>query len=320
MKEEIKIEITKQIGTADAPGLISKLEALGVSDDVLLYDRGVSIPAALVKDFESLQHELSTLSKANRTFPASIVDGRLQIDLRAMKASALTSYRLNNNIFTEVGGKLQIGTRTTLTRRPTSSRNTIFANADDGAFGISQEDFQLPAIPRGSKVLDIGAGTGYISRKIKDTFSADVYALEPSLESASDFDSCVEKLGADHVAGLTLQEALTRFPEKYSQAFDVVCVFKYNVPHKQKKDFIRALSQVVKPDGIVYVTSVEPSRFTYDMHAGEDEYLTNTFQKYFGNVSFETRCSYHGVDQLMTLDSPTPERRYKHSSDGPSHK
>lgn len=30
MKEEIKIEITKKIGSTDAPGLISKLEELGV--------------------------------------------------------------------------------------------------------------------------------------------------------------------------------------------------------------------------------------------------------------------------------------------------
>jgi hypothetical protein len=55
MKEELKIEIAKKIGSADAPGLISKLEELGVTDDAYLYDRGISIPAALVKDFETLQ-------------------------------------------------------------------------------------------------------------------------------------------------------------------------------------------------------------------------------------------------------------------------
>jgi len=276
MKEELKVEITKRIGSVDAPGLISKLEELGVSDDVLLYDRWISIPAALVKDIESFQSSLSSLSKVDRAFPISIADDRIQIDVIATKTSAFAS-----------------------------SRDTIFADAD-ARLGITEENVQLPAIPWGSKVLDIGAGTGYISRKIKDTFSADVYALEPSFERSSDFDSCVEKLGADHVGQLTLQEALARFPETYFQAFDVVCVFKYNVPYAQKEDFIRALSQVVKPDGIVYVTSVEPERFTFRRHV-ESLYLTDMFKKYFGNVSFVTRRSFHGNDQLMTLSAPKLE-------------
>ncbi len=296
MKEELKIEITKKIGSADAPGLISKLEELGISDDALLYYRRISIPAALVKDIKSFQDELGSLSKVGRAFTVSVVDDRLQIDIVKMKPSSLAASR--DTVFSA-------------SRRMEERSNPL---------GIAQENVQLPEIPRGSKVLDIGAGTGYISRKIKDTFSADVYALEPSFERSSDFDSCIEKLGEDHVEQLTLQEALTRFPEKYSQAFDVVCVFKYNVPYTQKEDFIRALSQVVKPDGIVYVTSVEPERFTYDRHSGEAPYLTDTFRKYFGNVSFATWRSFHGADQLMTLDSPKLELRDEISSEGPSHK
>lgn len=99
---------------------------------------------------------------------------------------------------------------------------------------------------------------------------------------------------------LTLQEALTRFQDKYFQTFDVVCVFKYNVSYAQKEDFIRAFSQVVKPDGTVYVISVEPERFTFQQHY-ENLYLTDMFQKYFGKVSFVTRRFFHGADQLMTL-------------------
>ena len=294
MKDELKIEITKKIGSADAPGLISKLEELGISDDALLYDRGISIPAALVKDIESFQDELGSLSKVGRAFTVSVVDDRLQIDIVKMKPSSLAASHYT--VF------------------PPSSRGQERSNP----LGITQENVQLPKIPMGSKVLDIGAGTGYISRQIKNTFSADVYALEPSFERPSDFHSCIEELGEDHVEQLTLQEALTRFPEKYYQAFDVVCVFKYNVPYEQKDDFIRALSQVVKPGGIVYVTSVEPERFTYDRHSDEALYLTDTFRKYFGNVSFETRRSKHGADQLMSLYSPKVELEI--SSKGPSHK
>ena len=169
--------------------------------------------------------------------------------------------------------------------------------------GLCEEYVQLPGIQAGSKVLDVGAGTGLIAKRIKNSLSCDVYALEPSLENASDFASCIENLGEDNAEQLTLQEALTKYPQKYFQAFDAVCVFKYNVPVKEKEDFIRALSQVVKHDGKVYISSVELERFTLEEHS-EIMYLTDTLMKYFGNGSFVTRRSDHGADQLMTLSEP----------------
>lgn len=248
-------EITKKLGSADAPGLIAKLEALGVEDDAEFYERGISIPAVLVKNLEGFQHELSTVSKVGRALNVSLVDDRIQIDTIAMKSAP---------------------------RAFGSFVPAMFAHRDglrSNPLGIREEHVELPMIPKGSKVLDIGAGTGFIAERIKDTFACDVYALEPSFERSSDFASCVERLGEDNVEQLTLQEALEKFPKKYFQAFDVVCIFKYNVPYTQKEDFIRALSQVVKPDGVVYVTSVEPERFTFERH-GEAPYLTETFRKY----------------------------------------
>lgn len=174
--------------------------------------------------------------------------------------------------------------------------------------GIREEQ-ELPMIAKRSKVLDVGAGTGFIAKRIKDTFACDVHALEPGFERSSDVASCIERLGKDNVKQLTLQEALETFPEKYFQAFDVVCIFKYNVPYTQKEDFIRALSQVVKPDGVVYVTSVEPERFTLVKRYGEAPYLylTETFRKYFEDISLVTRWSFQGADQLMTLSGPKLE-------------
>ncbi len=280
MKEELKLAITKQIGSADAPRFIAYLEAMGIEDEARLYDRGVSIPLAFVENLENFQHALSALSRTGRAFTISAVGDRIQIDTLAMTSSP----RL-------------LGFPST----------TMFAFKENiqhtNPLGILEEHVQLPEIQIGSKVLDIGAGTGLLAKRVKDSFSCEVYALEPSFERVSDFTSCVERLGEGHVKQLTLQEALKNHPEEYFQAFDVVCVFKYNVPYEQRENFIRTLSEVVKPDGKVYVTSVEPERFTVKRHY-ETVYLTDTFKKYFDNVSFVTRPSFYGADQLMTLTGP----------------
>ncbi len=180
-----------------------------------------------------------------------------------------------------------------------TTSSSLFANR----LGICEAYVQLPEIQTGSKVLDIGAGTGLLAKRIKNSFSCNVYALEPSLENTSDFASCVDNLGEDHVKKLTLQDALEKYPEEYFQAFDVVCVFKYNVPCAEREDFIRALVQVVKHDGTVYISSVEPERFTLKQHR-EMMYLTDTLRKYFDDVSFVTRESHYGADQLMTVTGP----------------
>ncbi len=189
-------------------------------------------------------------------------------------------------------------------RALSTTSSSLFANSvRPNRLGICEEYVQLPEIQTGSKVLDIGAGTGLLAKRIKDSFSCEVYALEPSLENTSDFASCVENLGEDHVRKLTLQEALEKYPEEYFQAFDVVCIFKYNVPCAEREDFIRTLVQVVKHDGKVYISSVEPERFTLTQHR-EMMYLADTLRKYFDNVLFVTRESHYGADQLMTLTGP----------------
>lgn len=167
--------------------------------------------------------------------------------------------------------------------------------------GFTEVTVPLPVIPAGSKVLDVGAGSGYIAQRIRDNFNCDVYALEPD---PLDFNSCLDKMDKDRVENLTLQEAMAQYQEKYFQAFDVVCVFKYNILCDDKKAFIQCLANAVKPDGLVYITSVEPDRFTYIEASGEGPYLMETLKEYFNDISFITRETFNGSDQLMTLKGP----------------
>ncbi|MFN7662972.1 MAG: class I SAM-dependent methyltransferase [Alphaproteobacteria bacterium] len=178
---------------------------------------------------------------------------------------------------------------------------------DRGNLGCIALHIQLPSIAPKSKVLDVGAGDGTVAQRMRDTFSADVYALEPNTGSILGFESCVEKLGSRQVKKLTLQEALTQYPDDYTQAFDVACVFKYCVPAKDKEDFIKFLSQTIKLSGVVYITSVEWARVQKE-ESNESLYLIDTCKKYFENVSWSVRKGPFDLPQdvLITLRSPYP--------------
>jgi len=84
MKDGLKAEITKKIGSIDGPELISTLEAMGVGDDVQFYDRGISIPAGLIEDVQDFQRQLSTLSD-DRAFTVNVSKARIQINIYAVK-------------------------------------------------------------------------------------------------------------------------------------------------------------------------------------------------------------------------------------------
>jgi hypothetical protein len=192
-KEQIET-ITEKVGSADAPGLIEKLNSLGVGEDIKLTDVGISIPKTVVTKISVLQSELSSLSKVGRTYEISEEGERIIINTITikLKPSFLPEYL----VFLKSTALCNISQK---------------ENEEKGnPWGISEEDVELPAIPGGSKVLEVGAGTGFIAEKIRDTFNCDVYALEPSFERSSDYESCVKRLGEDHVEKLTLQEAENR--------------------------------------------------------------------------------------------------------------
>ncbi|EKD74279.1 MAG: hypothetical protein ACD_45C00011G0001 [uncultured bacterium] len=281
-------EITRRVGWANAPQLIELLTIVGVGNDIQFYDRGISISTTCVPNQEEFQQVLSKISKTGRTFPIFVENNRIKIDTIKMSEKVMQDYDMQRFARREV----TLGIREEVT------------------LGIREENVLLPIIPVASKVLDVGAGTGFLSQKIRDTLRCDVYALEPSFESHSSDRSgyalCVEKLGVDHVEKLTLQDALTQHPDKYFQAFDVVTVFKYNVPYAQKESFIAALAHIVKPGGVVYITSVEKERFTFSS-SWDVAFLTPAVQKYFGNVAFVTREGNAGADQLMTCTAPRLE-------------
>lgn len=162
----------------------------------------------------------------------------------------------------------------------------IFFNAIFGTYeeevvlGIVAQYFNPPCIEIGQKVLDIGAGDGIITKKLIAMAGVNnVWALEPDLRM---FSKLTENIGSsEKIIQSTLQEAIASDPESFIGQFDVVTIFKYNVPMFEREDFFKALSKVIKmPGGKIIITSVEVPRFKLTK-CFEVMYLTQSIEKYF---------------------------------------
>lgn len=174
--------------------------------------------------------------------------------------------------------------------------------------GIKPEDTPLPPILRGSKVVDVGAGDGFMTQRLRDELNCDAHALEPCIEYKTGYNECVRRLGKDHAFKLTLQEAINTFPDIFKSKFDVATVFKYNIPGEYKEEFIKALAQIITPNGTVYITSVERDRLFFESKSGEVPYIRDILEKYFDHVKIDLiHVTTYGVYGLVECASPRLE-------------
>lgn len=275
MHPKLLNEIRYLIGDIDSPNFLKILKKFGVEEGSL-EGYFLKIPKNNVSEVKKLQSELSYLSSTGRTFELTEEEGFIKINL----------IKIN--------------------MRPQYSSNQVldsFSFFNATPWGKSQNHVELPSIPAGSKVLDVGAGNGFLAEKIRNELKCEVYALEPALENKTDYQECVNRLGEEFVEKLTLQEAIELHPEKYAHAFDVITVFKYNIPFKEKEAFFQSLVKALKPNGILYITSVEQERFNLDPKH-KALYLMDTIREHF-NIAFTiTRYSTAGVDGLLTASEP----------------
>ncbi len=129
--------------------------------------------------------------------------------------------------------------------------------------GVSSENLKFPTelIPKGSKVLDVGSGSGVISARMRDELGCIVTGLECGQEESNaggcSIESSQRMLGKENVIVSTLQAYAN---SHQCRKFPVVTVFKYNVPLNQKVEFCKALTRVVERDGVVIIHVVERER------------------------------------------------------------
>jgi SAM-dependent methyltransferase len=118
--------------------------------------------------------------------------------------------------------------------------------------------YSLSKIPAGSKVLEIGCGSGIFLGKLKNR-NCEVEGLELNSKAAAD---CREK-------GLKVHtELIESFAPSKKDSYDVVCSFQVLEHVIQIKSFIEAALYTLKPGGllIVSVPNSNPYLFRHDKY------------------------------------------------------
>ena len=146
-------------------------------------------------------------------------------------------------------------------------------------------------------VLEIGPGTGPLLPKIIEIYKKEnVYAIQPLDAEYSHYNDTVRNLLSDNHF---IEDSLENYSTKESSIkFDIVYIYKWNIPIKSVDDFINGLKIILNPGGIIYITSVEKERF----HK-QDPYmnLIDKIKPYFNiRTSVETVETYtkYGVVKL----------------------
>lgn len=117
-----------------------------------------------------------------------------------------------------------------------------------------------------------------------------VTALEPGREFQ--FEEARINLAKEKISvlELTAQQASA----SHQRQFDVVTVFKYNVPLLEKREFAKSLAKLIKTDGVVIITAVEKD-LLYKRKAWENQYIVDLLQSYFQYVEVEE--IKHGLER-----------------------
>jgi 2-polyprenyl-3-methyl-5-hydroxy-6-metoxy-1,4-benzoquinol methylase len=98
--------------------------------------------------------------------------------------------------------------------------------------------------------------------KIQDIYGKNnVYAIQPLDAEYSDMNTQVKTmLMEDHFIEMSLEDYI----KTDHISFDIILIYKWNISVNNKDDFIMALSRILNPGGIIYVTSVEKARLYYN--------------------------------------------------------
>lgn len=130
----------------------------------------------------------------------------------------------------------------------------------------------------GKTCLDVGCGKGENAIAMARE-GAEVIGIDP------DFYQLVAArengMAGDHLVEATLQEYCRQFP---NHQFDMVTVFLWNIPLRQKEEVMAALTQVVKKEGVVVISYHDQSYHTDPLYN-----LPSLAPKFFTKVQeFET--------------------------------
>lgn len=157
----------------------------------------------------------------------------------------------------------------------------------------------VDAVPPGSRVLDIGAGTGVFARLAVEHGAREVVAVDPDLRKCL---SPVRDRAIRVVAG---------FDDAIGAQFDVVTMIDvlYKVPHAEWDGLFGRIRDRLVPGGVFLLKELDPERRWKAAWNRVQESLANAVNLTLGrSFSYETRAALRsrleraGLDGFEVLD------------------
>jgi 2-polyprenyl-3-methyl-5-hydroxy-6-metoxy-1,4-benzoquinol methylase len=115
---------------------------------------------------------------------------------------------------------------------------------------------QLPPMPRGSKLLDCGAATGFLLEIAKER-GLDPYGIELSEFGAS---AIAEKFGAGHAFRGEIENA--SFPDAKPGSFQAITMCDYIEHVRDPKRVLELAREWLAPDGVIALTTPDTGSLT----------------------------------------------------------
>lgn len=114
---------------------------------------------------------------------------------------------------------------------------------------MEELEIVLQSIPKGSKILDVGCGTGHLTNWLKEK-GYDVFGLEPSEE--------MYKYAVKNFPGIDFKKGISSSLPYDDNFFDIVIaieVLRYLSPEDNEFSY-KEFKRVLKKDGVCFVTQV----------------------------------------------------------------
>lgn len=166
----------------------------------------------------------------------------------------------------KIGPLLRACMPPSLERTAASAYRAVFVNLDRVAAKLAE------ALPADADVLDIGGGDGELLNRL--------FALRPDVRvtmvdvaaSVGRFLRPEYRERVTLIPSTTIQSHLGSLRRKYDAAIVVDVI--HHVALEQRTDFVHAVSQALRPDGILLVKDVEPGHFRATLGFLCDKYIS----------------------------------------------
>ena len=146
---------------------------------------------------------------------------------------------------------------------------------------------------KGKKILDVGMGNGNILNYISNSLDTNIYGVDLNNQLSLKY----------YKPGFTFPNTDVRdLPKEFDGTFDLIYQRLLSVPFKDTLSVLKAISKLLKKDGIYVVT------FDDDFYSHDDSFVVSILKELYEKVDIRKR---HDLNIILGCAAMNPNRKAK---------